>query len=71
MKPVNKPSLAESFKSFHEDEDGMETLQAVMIAGVAAIILIVLIAFWKDIKGWVKGKLNKAKSDGDAAETPE
>jgi len=41
---------------FHEDEDGMETLQIVMIVGIAAIILIFTLAFWDKIKGWVKKK---------------
>ena len=56
-KPVNA-GLFDSVRAFHEDEDGMETLQVVMIVGIAAVILIALKVWWKDIKGWV-GKKEK------------
>lgn len=64
MTPAPRPTLRENLRSFHEDEDGMETLQTVMIVGVAALILIVLIAFWKPIKSWFNGV--KAKWQGES-----
>jgi len=58
--------LTKGIKNLHNDEDGMETLQVVMIVGIGAVILIVLIAFWKEIKTWTKEKMGKVTSDADA-----
>lgn len=38
---------------FHSDEDGMESVQVVMILAIAGLILVVLFAFWDQIKAWV------------------
>lgn len=48
---------AQALQAFHEDEDGMETLQVVMLVAVAALILIFIRARWEQIKGWVSGVL--------------
>jgi Flp pilus assembly pilin Flp len=61
-----KTSVAE----FWNDEDGMETLQTVMIAGVAAVITIVIIAFWSKIKTWAKDLLQQVQDDSEAQKTP-
>jgi Flp pilus assembly pilin Flp len=45
----------DALTAFHNDEDGLETIQVVMIVAVAAIVLIALIKFWDQIKNWVKG----------------
>lgn len=39
-------------KKLHRDEEGLETLQVVMIVAIAAIILALLKIFWADIKKW-------------------
>jgi Flp pilus assembly pilin Flp len=43
-----------ALKSFHNDEDGMETMQVVIIIAIAAIVLVALLAFWGKIKDFVK-----------------
>jgi hypothetical protein len=50
--------------NFHQDEDGMEALQVVMLVAIAAIILIFLKSvIWPRIRGWVQGKINELTSD--------
>lgn len=66
--PVEKPSLVSTLRAFHDDEDGMETLQTVMIVGIAVVILLLLVVFWKDIKGWFDKIRGKWKSDQPTAE---
>lgn len=57
-------------KAFHDDERGMETLQIVMIVGIAAIILIVLWQFFPKIREWVNGLFGKVtKQDPTSATT--
>jgi len=63
MKPAAASAFLADARAFHEDEDGMETLQVVMIAGISAVILLVLVAFWKDIKGWVTKTFSKTKQE--------
>ena len=36
---------------FHNDEDGIEAIQVVMIVAIAAVILIGLLAFYKETIG--------------------
>ena len=43
-----------SLRKFHSNEDGMETLQVVMILGIAAVIAVALYAFGKQIWDMVK-----------------
>lgn len=52
-------SVRDSLQAFHDDEDGMETLQVVMIVGIAAVILLVLITQWKKIQKWFGGKTDE------------
>lgn len=52
-------SVRDSLHAFHDDEDGMETLQVVMIVGIAAVILLVLITQWKKIQKWFGGKTDE------------
>ena len=49
--------IRDSLRRLHDDEDGMETLQAVMIAGIAAIILLTIVLFWGKIKKWWKSRV--------------
>jgi Flp pilus assembly pilin Flp len=39
-------------KKLHEDEEGLTTLEVVMIVAVAAIILALIKVFWGSIKTW-------------------
>lgn len=58
----------DAVKAFHDDEDGMETIQVVIIVAIAAIVLVALLKFWDAIKEWVKGvwtDLTGKKSGGE------
>jgi len=41
-----------TLKRLHEDEEGLTTLEVVMIVAVAAIILALIKVFWGSIKTW-------------------
>jgi Flp pilus assembly pilin Flp len=56
-------SWRKAIRSFHEDEEGMETIQVVMLVAIAALVLIALKAFWNDIKQWVGKVLKKTTQD--------
>ena len=58
--------LNKSLRNFHEDEDGMETIQVVMLVGIAAIILIVVKIFWGQIRDWVRGLWNQVRNPNGA-----
>jgi len=51
--------LVRSLRALHEDEDGIETIQVVMILGIAAVVLIVLWNFFPGIRKWVKDFVTK------------
>lgn len=45
-------------KRLHQEEEGLETLQVVMIIAVAAIVLAVVKKIWdNNIKQWVAGTI--------------
>jgi Flp pilus assembly pilin Flp len=44
--------LTKSLRAFHEDEEGMEALQIVMIVAMAAVCLIAIVKFWPTVKTW-------------------
>jgi Flp pilus assembly pilin Flp len=51
-------NLANVVRKFHNDEDGMEAVQGVMIAAIGAVVLAVLYTKWdKTIKPWFDGKI--------------
>lgn len=50
---------------FHEGEDGIETLNVVMIVGVSALILAVVVAAWPTIREWFGGGIKKVTKDSD------
>jgi Flp pilus assembly pilin Flp len=58
----------DALKAFHNDEDGLETVQVVMIIAIAAVVLIALIKFWDEIKTWVKGIFGTLKSDSSSGQ---
>lgn len=45
--------------AFHTDEDGMETMQIVMIIAVAAIVLLFVKSQWETISGWASGLISQ------------
>jgi hypothetical protein len=63
---MNTQHATESRKSFrsellglHTDEDGMETMQIVMIIAVAAIVLLFVKSQWETISGWASGLISQ------------
>jgi Flp pilus assembly pilin Flp len=48
--------LKASLRSFHEDEEGMEALQVVMIVAMAAVCLIAIVKLWPTVKTWFQGQ---------------
>jgi len=49
-------SLARKVKEFDDDEEGMETIQVVMLLGLAAVVAVLIFAFWGKIKKWFTKK---------------
>jgi len=55
--------LTDRIQQFHEDEDGMEAIQVVMIVAIAAIVLIFLKAVvWPRVSEWVMRKVEELTS---------
>jgi hypothetical protein len=50
-------------RAFHEGEDGIETLNVVMIVGVSALILAAIVLAWPTIRDYFKGGVNKVIKD--------
>ena len=44
---------------FHRDERGMETLQVVLILGLAAIIVAFAQGYWPKIKAWFRESVDQ------------
>ncbi|MBY0525264.1 MAG: hypothetical protein K2R98_17790 [Gemmataceae bacterium] len=65
MKTLSK--LLEPVRKLHEDEDGLEALQVVMILAVAAVALLVIKIFWKPIKTWATNRMNDVVGDSNFA----
>jgi Flp pilus assembly pilin Flp len=59
MSQLEKPTVVNALRSFHDDEDGIEAVQVVMILGIAAVVLIALWNFFPGIRKWVKDFLGK------------
>lgn len=51
-------NFVESVKSFDRDEDGIESIQVVMILAFGAVVMVAAWAFWDQIKGWASGLIN-------------
>ena len=53
-----QPSLVEIF---HNDEDGIEAVQVIMIVAIAAIVLIAVMTVGQEVMDWLKEKWNELK----------
>ena len=51
-------NLKQRIASFDQDERGMETLQAVLIIAIAAMILALVVNQWGSISSWAVKTLN-------------
>jgi Flp pilus assembly pilin Flp len=59
----NDRGFLNSVRAFHEDEDGMEALQVVMILAIGAIILMIFKLLWPSVGTWVKSKVLGVTTD--------
>ena len=48
-------------RRFHDDEDGIESLQVVMIIAIAALVLIAVFTVGKEVVDWMKEKWGELK----------
>ena len=46
---------------FHNDEDGIEAVQVIMIVAIAAIILIAVMTVGQEVMDWLKQKWQELK----------
>lgn len=51
---------------FHSDEEGVNTLEIVMLLAVAAIVIAAIFVFWNQIWKWASGLLNKVLTESNA-----
>jgi hypothetical protein len=51
------PTFRSLIAKFHSDEEGLETLQVVMIIGIAAVILAIVRSQFPTIRGWFESML--------------
>ena len=57
-----KNAYSNSVKNFHNDEDGVEAIQAVVILAIGGIALITVKDKWKDIKTFFDNNVKDATS---------
>ena len=55
--------LTSAVKAFHNDEDGLEAVQVVMIVAVAAVILIGAMAFGQEIFNWANEEFQELSTE--------
>ena len=58
MKITNPSDLV---RTFHEDEDGIEAVQVVMVVAIAAIILIATMTVGQEVFKWMKDQWGTLK----------
>lgn len=51
------------WRKFHEDEDGLEAIQVVMIVAIAAIVLIAVMTIGQEVFQWLRDKWNELKGE--------
>ncbi len=50
-----------SISKFHNDEDGFEAVQVIMIVAIAAIVLVGVMTVGQEIMDWLKEKWNELR----------
>lgn len=64
MLPVGFQNLREKIKKFHNNEDGMEAIQVVIIIAIAAVVLMAVKLMWPQIESFFKTSVSKILSWG-------
>ncbi len=54
---------------FHSDEEGVNTLEIVMLLAVAAIVIAAIFVFWNQIWNWAKGLLDSTIKEGNSVDS--
>lgn len=54
--------MKQFFRRLHQDEDGLESLQVVIILGIAAVILLLIIVLFPQVRQWVMGSIQRILS---------
>ena len=49
--------VANQVRQFNNDEDGIESIQVVMILALGAVVMVAAWAFWDQISTWASGKI--------------
>lgn len=53
--------IRKRLRRFHDDEDGLEAVQTVMIVAIAAMIMIAVMVLGQDVFDWLKEKWNELR----------
>ncbi|MFO1019418.1 MAG: hypothetical protein U0903_01770 [Planctomycetales bacterium] len=53
-----------NLRKFNSDEDGIESIQVVMILAFGAVVMVAAWAFWDQIKGWATGLISQILGKG-------
>ena len=61
---VKNAGFLNTVRKFHEEEDGMEAIQVVMIIAIAAIALAIIQAVFPDIRRFFKDAMDKILKGG-------
>lgn len=51
-------NLKQAAAKFHNDEDGLEALQIVMIIAIAALVLIAIKNKWPEVRDWMNEQVD-------------
>jgi len=57
-------ALRNNVRRFDADEDGIESIQVVMILAFGAVVMVAAWAFWDQIKGWATGLISQILGKG-------
>jgi len=57
-------ALVNQVRNFEQDEDGIESIQVVMILAFGAVVMVAAWAFWDQIKGWATGLIGQILGKG-------
>ncbi len=58
---LQQTRFIKGLRALHEDEDGLEAIQIVMIVAIAALVLIAMGTFGQDIIDWAKEKFQELR----------
>jgi Flp pilus assembly pilin Flp len=47
---VKQPSLTRALRAFHDDEGGMQSIEAVVLLAVSAVIVVGIYALWNQVE---------------------